>query len=248
MNLQTNEQSLADGKRIVADLERYFIHVPAPCPYGLSRKAVYRQGQFGRLPDDIFGHFLRAGYRRNGNCLYTMECRGCRACVPIRLAPEKLIHNRSQRRALQRNQGVRTEIGRLSIDPEPLALCSTFLQSRFPGPDNSALEYYTGFFCNSLCNTYEIRYRIGEQLMGVAIVDLSPQWLNAVYFYFDPEFAKRSPGVFNVLFLADFCRTHSIGHLYLGYWISEVKAMRYKTGFRPHQLLVDGEWREQATG
>jgi arginine-tRNA-protein transferase len=78
--------------------------------------------------------------------------------------------------------------------------------------------------------------------MGVAIADLSHAWLNIVFFYFDPEFSKRSPGTYNILFLIDFCRRQEIKFIYLGYWIDKVRSMRYKAYFKPHYLLQNNTW------
>ena len=87
---------------------------------------------------------------------------------------------------------------------------------------------------------------MADRLIGVAIVDGSEQWLNAVYFYFAPEESWRSPGTMNILNLINFCRHHGIGHLYLGYCIEEVQAMCYKSAFKPHELLLGDGW--QAVG
>ena len=75
---------------------------------------------------------------------------------------------------------------------------------------SSAESYYSGFFITSISRCFEIRYRIGEQLLGVAVVDAAPSWLNAVYFFFDPEQGWRSPGTLNVLTLNHICRTQKI--------------------------------------
>ncbi|MCP3875502.1 MAG: arginyltransferase, partial [Desulfobacteraceae bacterium] len=94
---------------------------------------------------------------------------------------------------------------------------------------------------------FEIRYRIGEKLVGVAILDGSPGWLNAVYFYFDPEYEQRSLGTYNILYLIDFCKNQKIPFLYLGYWIEDLKGMDYKKLFCPHELMIDGQWSKSDT-
>ena len=37
-------------------------------------------------------------------------------------------------------------------------------------------------------------------------------------------------------------RELNLPHLYLGYWIKDSEKMRYKTNYRPVQLLVNGQW------
>jgi leucyl-tRNA---protein transferase len=226
-----------------AELERYFYDVPAKCPYGLPFMALYHQALLGRVPDGVMSQFMAAGFRRSGNNLYMMLCPECRQCIPIRLDITEFQPNRSQQRAWKKNQDLVVTIGPMQATDEKLALCNRFLQERYPGRGNSADEYYFGFFLSTITNTMEIEYRTDDgRLLGVAVVDVGADWLNAVYFYFDPQVQKRSLGTFNILYLLEICKKWRIRHLYLGYWIKNVKAMKYKFGFRPHQLLIDSHW------
>ena len=229
----------------VGDLERFFYHATAECPYGMAPEAVYHQAVFGHLSDEAMGSLLARGYRRNGNCVYTMHCRDCNLCVPIRLQPESFRPNRNQRRIWKKNQDVTVEIAPLVMSRENTVLLQDFLAARFPTGDSNGASYYSAFFITTIARCFEIRYRIAGALLGVAIVDAAPAWMNAVYFFFDPHQRQRSPGVLNLLTLAHLCRTHKIGHLYLGYWIDGHANMSYKNAFRPHELLIDGIWQQR---
>lgn len=229
---------MAIGQR----LEQYFVDISTSCPYGLPQPSVYHQAMFTSLDDAAMGEFLQQGYRRNGNCLYTMHCPSCTGCVPIRIHPSLFRPNRNQRRVWKKNRDVTVGVAQLTMSRENLALLDRFLQVRFPEGKSSAEDYYTGFFITSMTHCFEIRYRIDGQLLGVAIVDGSKAWLNAVYFFFNPDQAWRSPGTLNILYLIDFCRNQRIDPLYLGYWIDKVRAMRYKTAFKPHELYLDEKW------
>ena len=231
-----------DALRIKAELEQHFIHSSIECPYGLPYTAVYNQALFDTMPDILMGTYLASGYRRNGNILYNMHCRKCQACVPIRIDPKQFRANRNQRRTWIKNQDMTVEINPLTCNKENLNLLDKFLAARYPDHDNSAFDYYNGFFLNHITNTVEISYRVGKNLVGVAIVDLSTTWLNIVFFYFDPDEGKRSPGTFNILFLIDFCMQKKIEFVYLGYWIKDVKQMNYKANFKLHQILQNDAW------
>ncbi len=241
--MTVNELNRRDTDGIDARLEQNFVDITADCPYGMLRKAVYHQAFFGSLSDPSMELFFRNGYRRNGNCMYSMRCPGCKKCVPIRLNPEDFIPNRNQKRVWKKNRDVSIELAPLTMSAENIVLLDSFLRTRFPDGQANAESYYSGFFITSMTKCFEIRYRTAGKLFGVAVVDCSDQWLNAVYFYFDPEQAARSPGTFNILYLIDFCRRQGINSLYLGYWIEQVKGMRYKAAFRPSEILVDGCWR-----
>lgn len=233
-----NEASLRNS------LEQYFVDITSECPYGMPQHAVYHQAFFGSLPDTTMNFFFRNGYRRNGNCMYSMRCPGCQECVPIRLQSENFCKNRNQKRVWAKNRDISVGLAPLTMSEENLDLLNRFLKRRFPDGRANAESYYSGFFITSMTKCFEIRYRVADQLLGVAIIDCSDDWLNAVYFYFDPDQGDRSPGTLNILYLIEFCQRHKIKHLYLGYWINKVKGMVYKTAFKPHELFIDEQWKE----
>ncbi|NOQ45713.1 MAG: arginyltransferase [Desulfobulbaceae bacterium] len=226
------------------NLEQYFVNISTECPYGLATRAVYHQAVFGNLDSGTMACFLENGYRRNGNCMYAMRCPDCRGCVPIRVHPEAFKENRNQRRVWKKNMDVTVGVAPLTMSKENIDLLDRFLQARFPAGKSNAESYYSGFFITSITRCFEIRYRIEHTLLGVAIVDGSANRLNAVYFYFDPDQSRRSPGVLNILYLIHFCRSHKIDPLYLGYWIKDVRAMQYKAAFKPHELFSDDKWQK----
>lgn len=226
-----------------SELERYFVDVSVSCPYGLDQLAVYHQAMFTSIGDDTLEMFFDRGYRRNGNCIYSMRCPSCRACVPIRVRPREFTPSRTQRRIGKKNSDVTAGIAPLRMCEENLALLDKYLKARFPDSRSSAEDYYAGFFISAISRCFEIRYRVNDRLIGVAVVDGSERWLNAVYFYFDPDESHRSPGVMNILNLLHFCRRNKIGLLYLGYLIKGISSMAYKAAYKPHELYFGGSWK-----
>jgi len=234
-----------EEQKIDSSLEQYFVDISVSCPYGLEQTAVYHQAMFTSIGDETLGLFFANGYRRNGNCIYAMHCPACSACVPIRLKTAEFRPNRNQRRVLKKNRDVTAGIAPLRMSRENLDLLDRYLRTRFPEGKSSAEEYYSGFFISAISRCFEIRYRVGDKLIGVAVVDGAENWLNAVYFYFDPAESGRSPGTLNILNLVHFCQRHTIEDLYLGYVIEQVGSMRYKAAFKPHELLLTGEWQKR---
>jgi len=145
---------------------------------------------------------------------------------------------------LNKNSDVELDIGPLRANAENLDLCEKFLQSRYPHKNNTARGYYSGFFLNTITSTFEFRYRIQGRLIGNGIVDIGDNWMNAVYFFFDENEARRSPGTYNILTMIDFCLKKKINYLYLGYCIKNVPAMNYKERFRPYYILKGSKWEE----
>jgi arginine-tRNA-protein transferase len=87
-----------------------------------------------------------------------------------------------------------------------------------------------------------MRYRLDGELVGVAIVDRADNALSAVYFYWDTRFQALSPGTFSIMKQVELCKRFGLQYLYLGLYIERSLPMSYKSRFRPHQRLIDGEW------
>ncbi|MBU1986044.1 MAG: arginyltransferase [Proteobacteria bacterium] len=237
---QYDQQCALEFEELQHRFDDYFVAMAVECPYHLPYTAVFYQALFAPVPERIMELFLASGYRRNGNCLYCMRCDDCSACIPIRLHPQELRLNRNQRRVMKKNLDLDIEFGPVQLSPENLALCQKFLSARYPHKNNQSESYYSGFFLTSIVSCMEIRYRLDGRLVGCAIVDVGENWMNAVYFYFDPDEAGRSLGTFNILTMAEICLNHQVYYLYLGYYIQSVAAMNYKSRFSPHYLYLDG--------
>jgi len=225
-----------------SQIEHHFIDVDIGCPYGLPHVATFHQATFAPLSERAMELFLAAGYRRNGNCLYTMRCRDCAECIPTRIHPDEFCLNRNQKRTIEKNSDIDMVLLPSGGNSENIALCEKFLQVRYPKENNSARGYYREFFLNSIVDSIQMQFRINDRLVGTSILDIGANWLNGVYFYFDPDEAKRSLGTYNILQLIKICQRWGIGYLYLGYYISDVSAMSYKEKFNPHHFFINNRW------
>jgi len=242
MKLTYDERCRKEFSSLLMRVEHLFVNIDIGCPYGLPYVATFHQATFGPLSERAMELFLAAGYRRNGNCLYNMACAACSACIPIRLHTSEFYPNRNQKRVFAKNGDVTKSLLPLKVTDEDLGLCEKFLQARYPRENNTAKGYYRDFFLNRVVNTIQLQYRVGDRLVGTSIIDIGYNWLNAVYFYFDPDESQRSLGTYNILSLVDLCREWEIEYLYLGYYIRVVPAMSYKANFCPHYLLSGQEW------
>jgi arginine-tRNA-protein transferase len=82
----------------------------------------------------------------------------------------------------------------------------------------------------------------GGRLVGVSLFDATPRALSAAFFYYDPDYARASPGTANVLSLVDLARGQGKRHLYLGYCVAGCASLRYKAAFVPHEILRAQDW------
>ena len=103
-------------------------------------------------------------------------------------------------------------------------------------------EYYETF-CFNAVSTLEFCYRLDERLVAVAYVGEAERSLNSIYAFIDPDFPRRSLGVFDVLCELEEARRLGKRYLYLGYYVNGCKSMEYKAAYRPHELLAPEGWR-----
>ena len=245
MEITYDEICRAEFNLLQSRIEHLFVDIEIGCPYGLPNISTFHQATFAPLSERAMELFLAAGYRRNGNSLYDMRCRDCVACIPIRIHPEEFIPNRNQKRVIEKNRDVDISLLPLFGGEENIELCEKFLQARYPKENNSAVGYYRDFFLNNIVESVQLQFRIDGRLVGTSILDIGANWLNGVYFFFDPDESKRSLGTLNILYAIQLCQKWGIGYFYLGYLIKNVAAMSYKGNFNPHHLFKGGKWQEK---
>jgi len=219
---------------------------PQPCPY--------LDGRVARLPLRIparpltrpeLSQRLGAGDRRQGIFLYHTSCPGCRACEPIRIPVARFVPGRTHRRTLARGDGaLRVEVGPTVVDDQRIELYNRHKVMRGLGSGRAPIDAdgYREFLVLSSCETFELRYYLGAELAGVAIVDRAEDSLSAVYCYYDPSYERLGLGTYSILKQLELARRWRLDYLYLGLYISGSEHMRYKARFLPHERLLDGEW------
>jgi arginine-tRNA-protein transferase len=217
-----------------------------PCPYIAARPARMPLRIPARVLDrPEFDVRLEAGDRRQGIFLYRTACPGCNACEPIRLDVENFVPNRSQRRIQKRGDlELRVEVGEPLADERRVELYNRHKQLRglSSGRDAIDLEGYREFLVASCCESFEIRYSKGSELIGIALVDRGQSGLSAVYCYYDPSYEALSVGTYSIMKQLELCRAWSLRYLYLGLYIADCDRMTYKARFLPHERRIDGRW------
>lgn len=221
---------------------------PQACPYLDRMTAVLPL----RVPTRMlraseFDERLEQGDRRQGMFLYRTACPTCRACEPIRLDVDTFEPNRSQRRVIARGDAIlRLEIGNPVADERRVELYNRHKELRRLGENQHGIDLdgYREFLVMTCCDSFEMRYYRGDELLGVALVDRGTRALSAVYCYYDPSDAKLSLGTYSILKQVELCRRWGLRYLYLGLFIADCERMRYKARFSPHERLVDGRWVE----
>jgi leucyl-tRNA---protein transferase len=189
---------------------------------------------------------LQQGWRRFGYAMFRPECPSCRRCQPLRVPVARFRPSPSQRRAWKRNRAqVTVHVGAPTLSPDRLDLWARFHRhghetKGWPAPE---VGDDPGMLLENPFRTEEWTYYVGSRLIAVAYVDALPQALSAIYCYYDPTEAARSPGTFNILSLLAAARERRLPHVYLGYYVAGCRSMEYKRAFRPNEVLgPNGMW------
>lgn len=205
----------------------------------------------------IFDILLETGFRRSGNFVYLNLCPDCKQCIPIRIKVRDYNFNKKERRILRKNNDITlkitTERDEL-ITQEKIDLFSSYMKRHQKeseadlsfGKVKEMLVDMNGFTDaeNRFCGAINFDYYLGDKLIGCSLIDMGLKSFSSNYFYYslDDEIMKRSIGNYSILREIQFCRDNNIKYYYLGYYIENCRKMNYKGSFKPHELLLDGDW------
>jgi arginine-tRNA-protein transferase len=226
-------------------------HTPEhPCGYWPERQArdlVFDPGD-PRLAR-MYPMALGWGFRRSGNLIYRPHCRGCQACVAVRIPVAEFRPDRSQRRCLARNADLEARVCQAERSDEHFALYRRYLASRHPGGgmDGHGVSEFDQFLISAWGQGrfLEIRTRLPHgtgELMAVAVTDVVADGMSAVYTFYDPDAADRGLGTFAILQQIAWALRDGKRHLYLGYWIDGHRKMDYKRRYRPLETFDGHRW------
>ena len=200
-----------------------------------------------RLPA-LYATTLDWGFRRSGDLLYRPHCRGCRACVAVRIPVGRFRPDRGQRRCLARNADVQVRVLAAERTAEQLELYRRYLGARPAGGgmDGHGAAEFDQFLVGNWADGRFLEFRVAGRLVAVAVTDLADRALSAVYTFYDPAESVRSLGTFAILQQIDWARREGREHLYLGYWIEGHPKMDYKRRFSPLEAFDGRGWQPLA--
>jgi leucyl-tRNA---protein transferase len=245
----TTQRGSDEDRRDLNDL-RLFHTADHACGYWPDRQArdLVLDPNDPRLAR-AFPLALSWGFRRSGDLIYRPHCRECNACVAVRIAVDRFVPNRNQRRCLARNRDLHERIVPARREDAHFALYRRYLGARHPGGGMSEhdADEFDRFLIGSWGDTRFLELHgdaddEGRTLRAVAVTDASGDALSAVYTFFEPEESGRGLGTYAILRQIDWARRAGLRHLYLGYWIDGHPKMDYKRRFQALERFDGQHW------
>lgn len=196
----------------------------------------------------MYGSALAMGFRRSGNHVYRPHCADCRACTPVRIPVARFVPSRAQRRCLARNADLQVDVRPALRSEENFSLYKQYVSGRHAGGgmDNPSPAEFDAFLSCAWSPTVFLEMRRDGELIAVAVTDVLPDALSAVYTFFAPAHAARSLGTFAILSQIEHARGQGLDFLYLGFWLDGHPKMDYKKSFRALQSLAGRDWQDFA--
>ena len=212
------------------------------CAYLKDRQVRMQYKYVTHSNSDFNSAVIERGWRRFGNYYFYPICNGCNECKSLRINVEAFKPSKSQRKAINRNRETRIVIQKPTVTNEHIRLYNRYHKWK-AGKDGwryreiTSHEYYENFAEGAYDFGKEVLYYIDGKLVGIDLIDIVEDGISSIYFFYDPNFAKFSLGVYSLIKQVEIARFLDKKWIYLGYWVDGCKAFAYKTNFKPLEIL-----------
>ena len=225
---------------------RFYVTPEHDCSYLPQHRArtLFVDPQ-ARIDDDSYTQLSELGFRRSGSHIYRPHCDGCRACISVRLPVHSFQRNSAQRRTWHRNHDLSVSQVRPQLTDEYYNLYARYIEARHADGDMypPTPSQFHNFLVEGHQQTSFFTFRDPkDKLLCIAVTDCLGNGLSALYTFYDPTQSQRSLGTYAILWQIEETRRRQLPHLYLGYWVKACRKMKYKAGFQPLEMLIDGHW------
>ncbi|MDY7219564.1 arginyltransferase [Denitrificimonas sp. JX-1] len=216
-----------------------------PCSYlsGLNASSIFIDPE-EPITAELYSQLIEQGFRRSADSIYRPHCGPCTACISVRIPVHQFKPSSSQKKILRRNQDLSVTITKSQFTNEHYALYKHYIEHRHADGDMypPSIEQFKSFLTSDFEFVRFYEFRLDKKLLAVAVTDVLPSGLSAMYTFFSPDEQRRSLGRFCILFQIQEALRLDLPHLYLGYWVKDCSKMNYKTQYQPLEGFTEQNW------
>ncbi len=219
-----------------------FLEEDRDCSYFEDKLSDIRYRYMQSCSGVDYQAMLERGWRRFGRIHFVPECKSCNECVSMRIDAKNYKFSKSEKRVIAKNKDTKLYIRQPSITLQHLSLYDkyhAFMSDKkaWNYSPISPEDYIKSYVDGKEEYSKEFLYFRGEKLVAVALVDILPQAISAVYCYYDHDYEELSLGKFSILAQIKIAKEMNIPYIYLGYWIKNHFSMGYKENYQPYEVL-----------
>jgi arginine-tRNA-protein transferase len=190
---------------------------------------------------------IERGWRRFGNMFFRPICPECQACESFKIDVKNFEFTKSQRRILRKNADLEMVMQEPTVTQTHLDLFEKYHAHMKNKRDwshekTTPRHYYMSFVHGHGEFGYEILYHIGGKLVGVDLIDILPNGISSIYFYYDPDFAHLSLGTYSMLRQIQIAKNQGLEWIYVGYYVKGCQSLEYKSRYTPYHVLQGRPW------
>ncbi|HHH72218.1 MAG TPA: arginyltransferase [Sulfuricurvum sp.] len=181
---------------------------------------------------------ITRGWRRFGTMFFRPVCAECTACESLKIDINHYCFSRSEKRILRKNSDLKVIIRRPSMTREHLELFRRYHHHMhhkrgWEEQPVTPRNYYSSFVQGFSDFGYEVLYFEQKKLIGVDLIDILPSGISSIYFYYDPDYARRSLGKYSLLRQIILAQERHLPWIYLGYYVQGCQSLEYKRDYAP---------------
>jgi len=223
------------------NLLKEFLHHDK-CSYLSDKEQSLHYKVIDNCSKECNASFVEMGYRRFGKMYFRPICFTCNECQSIKIDVKNFKWSKSKRRVLRKAQDLKILIQKPSVTKKHLAL---FDKYHLYKKEKNGWEYYQAniesyfksFVDGAYDYGYEVLYFDDNKLIGVDLIDLLPNGISSIYFYYDPDYSKYNLGKLSLYYQIIMAKERNFDWVYLGYYVKDCPSLAYKADYKPYKTL-----------
>jgi len=218
----------------------------------LDEKCSYIDGKKQKTHYRIIEHctkeycerLIDRGWRRFGKMFFRPICADCYACESLKIDVKSFQFSKSMRRIIKKNSSFEILVQRPSMTQEHIKLFNKYHlhmhhKRAWDLQQVNANNYYSSFVDGANEFGYEVLYFNDDKLIGVDLIDILPNSVSSIYFYYDPDYEKYSLGKYSMYRQIMYAQANDLSWIQMGYYVEGCQSLEYKASYSPHLRLIE---------